>query len=93
MVPRELEKHPIVQRLFDSRVLHLVARGYADKDNTGVRYNIYNIDYGTYVDLLGTAKEPEGFTEDGKESSSGFVVPFDDKRKIRRVILNEQVLR
>jgi hypothetical protein len=29
------------------------------KDNPGVRYNIYSIDYGTYVDLIGTSKEPQ----------------------------------
>jgi hypothetical protein len=33
---RELEKNDMVQRLFDSRVLHLVKRGYADKENPGV---------------------------------------------------------
>jgi hypothetical protein len=32
MVPRELERDELLQRLFDSRVLHLVMRGYADKD-------------------------------------------------------------
>jgi hypothetical protein len=45
--------------LFDLRVLHLVQRGYADKDKPGVRYNIYTLDYGTYVDLMNTTRRPE----------------------------------
>jgi hypothetical protein len=92
MLPRHLEKHPIVQKLFDARVLHHVLRGYADKDNPGVRYNIYTLDYGTYVDLLGTSKQPElGFVETTGPGAE-IVVPFDDKRSIRRIVLNESVL-
>lgn len=92
LIPRELDKHPTIQRLFDARVLHLMRRGYADKDNPGIRYNIYTLDYGTYIDLLNTSKQPqlgfEFFNNDDKE----FVVPFDDKRSIRRIILNEEIL-
>jgi hypothetical protein len=67
-------------------------RGYADKDNPGVRYNIYSLDYGTYVDLKHTSKQPEiDFFED-REESSDFVVPFDDRRKIRRIILTSDIL-
>lgn len=93
LVPRELEKDELLQRLFDSRVLHLLTRGYADKDNPGVRYNIYTLDYGTYVDLLGTSKSPEGFAECDTNVDPEFVVPFDDRRSIRRIILTKDVLR
>lgn len=92
MLPRDLEKHPVVQRLFDSRVLHHMQRGYADKDNPGQRYNIYAIDYGAYVDLIGTAKQPELDLTDGREGLADFIVPFDDKRSIRRIILDRAVL-
>jgi hypothetical protein len=92
LIPRQLERHTMVQRLFDARVLHLMKRGYADKDNPGVRYNIYSLDYGTYVDLLNTSKQPElGFGQDEGERSE-FIVPFDDKRSIRRIILTEKDL-
>jgi len=90
LLPRELERNPIVQRLFDARVIHHMQRGYADKDNPGVRYNIYSIDYGTYVDLLGTTKEPELDLIEREEPD--IVVPFDDKRSIRRIILPPEVL-
>jgi hypothetical protein len=92
LLPRELERQPIVQRLFDARVLHHMLRGYADKDNPGIRYNIYTLDYGTYVDLLNTSKQPT--MEMGSVGpSNDFVVPFDDKRSIRRIILTEEILR
>jgi hypothetical protein len=92
LLPRELESHPVVQRLFDARVLHHMQRGYADKDNPGIRYNIYTLDYGTYVDLLSTRKELEVDLVEGEETE-GRVVPFDDKRSIRRIILSEASLR
>jgi hypothetical protein len=97
LLPRDLERHPVIQSLFDARVLHHLQRGYADKDNPGVRYNIYTIDYGTYVDLIGTSKQPQlGLFDMAQDSSADsladLVVPFDDKRSIRRIILNESIL-
>jgi hypothetical protein len=90
LLPRHLEKHPTVQRLFDARVIHHMQRGYADKDNPGVRYNIYTIDYGAYVDLIGTSKEPD--LELIERGDGEVVVPFDDKRSIRRIVLSEDIL-
>jgi hypothetical protein len=92
LIPRDLEKHPFIQRLFDLRVLHLMKRGYADKDNPGVRYNIYSLDYGTYVDLKHTSKQPDLEFFDDKEESNEFVVPFDDRRSIRRIVLTSDIL-
>ena len=95
LASRSVQKHPLLQRLFDARVLHLVQRGYADKDNPGVRYNIYCIDYGAYVDLIGTKSQPqlELIMEDpGELSPDGPIVPLDDKRSIRRIILPEAIL-
>lgn len=91
LAPRDLERDILLQRLFDARVLHLVTRGYADKDNPGLRYNIYTLDYGTYVNLLGTVKSPQGF-EDSAIVDPEFVVPFDDRRSIRRIVLTRDVL-
>jgi hypothetical protein len=98
LIPKELERHPVIQKLHDARVLHLMQRGYADKDNPGVRYNIYTLDYGTYVDLIGTSRQPViellEALEDGEKSIDGliYVVPFDDKRSIRRIVLREEIL-
>ena len=94
LLPRDLSRHPMIQSLFDFRVLHLMSKGYSDKDNPGVRYNIYNLDYGTYVDLIQTKKEPAltlGLIED-REPEPETVVPFDDKRSIRRIVVDRSVL-
>ena len=91
LMRKEVERHPIVQQLFDARVLHLMQRGYADKDNPGERYNIYTLDYGTYVDLIASAKHPQLYLTDDTDEPDG-VVPFDDKRSIRRIVLDENDL-
>jgi hypothetical protein len=90
LMQRDLEKHPLIQRLIDARVLHHIARGYADKDNPGVRYNIYSVDYGTYIDLINTSKEPQIDLLESEIPDA--VVPFDDKRSIRRIVLDAAVL-
>lgn len=94
LLKKELQDHDIIQQLFDSRVIHLMERGYADKDNPGIRYNIYTLDYGTYVDLINTSKEPELQLKliDEEEGDEERVVPFDDKRSIRRIVLTEEFL-
>jgi len=93
MLPREMERHPTIQRLFDARVIHHMQRGYADKDNPGLRYNIYSVDYGTYVDLIGTARQPDiQMQQDQVAADEAIIVPFDDKRSIRRIILEKAIL-
>lgn len=90
LMKRDLERHPLIQKLIDARVLHHMQRGYADKDNPGIRYNIYSLDYGTYVDLIGTSKQPAIDLEENESSDT--IVPFDDKRSIRRIILDKSIL-
>jgi len=93
LLPRELGSHIVIQRLVDLRVLHLIQRGYADKDRPGVRYDIYTLDYGTYVDLMNTSKRPEmGFATPAEADQADTVVPFDDKRSIRRIVLTQDIL-
>jgi hypothetical protein len=63
------------------------------KDKPGVRYNIYALDYGTYVDLMNTSRKPEiGFEELSGIDEKEYLVPFDDKRSIRRIILTRSIL-
>ena len=92
LLKKDLEKHPVIQKLFDLRVLHLMQRGYADKDNPGIRYNIYTLDYGTYVDLINTSRQPDLSFGKADAPSVDIVIPFDDKRSIRRIILPEDIL-
>lgn len=100
MLSREHADHPMIQSLFDLRLIHLISRGYSDKENPGQRYNIYALDYGTYVDLKRTNSEPSDFdaetdstdeNESSEERRDERVVPFADKRSIRRVILHPSI--
>ena len=89
LLPHELERSAPIQRLFDARVLHLMERGFAYPDRPGMRYNIYTLDYGAYVDVLpgcsaGIAGEPPcedlhalllANPGEGGPTGSGFVLP------------------
>jgi len=95
LVSKKLESNSYLQQLFDLRVLHIVKRGYSDKANPGDRYNIYTLDYGTYVDLLKTKSKPLDeyqLFEETEELKDDVIVPFDDKRSIRRIVLKEEAL-
>lgn len=86
-------KDPLIEYLFDSRILHIIKENIAGKDEPGIRYNVYSIDYGCYVDLINTAKAPRGLFEvendtDADGVASFKTVPQNDYRAIRRAILN-----
>lgn len=95
MLSREQSDHPMILSLFDLRLLHLIERGYSDKENPGLRYNIYALDYGTYVDLKRTKVEPDGVLFEvinvDEERTGERLVPLADKRSIRRVILQTSI--
>lgn len=85
-------RHELIDELFDKRVLHILKRNIAAHDQPGIRYDVYKIDYGCYVDLLVTNKAPKGllptFDDEDADAGVGFVdVPPDDYRAIRRAIL------
>lgn len=79
-----------IEFLFDERVLHIARRSYSAKDEPGVRYRVWKVDYGCYVDLINTAKNPSGFIFEGSEMIEGgeISVPEDDYRAVRRAILD-----
>ena len=76
--------------LFESRVLHLVRKGYSAQDEPGERYDVWVIDYGAYVDLINTKNEPKLLLRDDSavEDGSEVDVPIQDLRAIRRSILD-----
>lgn len=82
------QKDLLIDRLFDGRLIHLLKRSVSSNEEPGIRYIVYKLDYGCYVELINTQKAPEGLLpwDDGEES--GYVdVPPDDYRSIRRAIL------
>lgn len=84
------EKHDLVDALFDARLLHILKRNISARDQPGVRYDVYKLDFGCYVDLIATARAPQGFLPlDPEDGEAGFAeVPPDDYRSIRRAILD-----
>lgn len=83
-------RHALIEALYDARVLHVIKRGVSARDQPGVRFDVYTLDFGCYVHLSNTAGEPEGLFEIESESgATEFVeVPEDDYRSIRRSILD-----
>lgn len=84
-------KNDLIDYLYDSRVLHVIKKSVSSNENPGVRYNVYAIDYGCYVDLISTANAPQGLFAVDAEDGNGihFVeVPNTDYRSIRRAILD-----
>ena len=92
MLEQAHARHPVIRQLYDIRVLHRLRAGYSGRDQPGVRYDIYALDYGTYVDLKNTAAEPEMDFNMDDERPYDVVVPFDDHRSIRRIILSPRIL-
>lgn len=79
---------PEIDQLYDARLLHLLKKSIASKDEAGRRYDVYKIDYGCYVDLISTTKAPLGLLMG--EGDAYVDVPPDDYRSIRRAILRPE---
>ena len=71
-------------------VLHIIKQSVSSRDTPGIRYNVYSIDYGCYVDLINTSRNPKGLfeVEDENGENDFCKVPQNDYRSIRRAILN-----
>src|SRR3984957_2279329 len=84
-------RHPLIGALYDARALHILRRGIAARDQPGVRFSGWGLDYGCDVDLVNTVKAPKGLFEvsSNDDGTKLFVeVPSDDYRSIRRAILS-----
>jgi hypothetical protein len=81
-------RHPLIDDLFDARVLHLIKKSISAHDQPGVRYDAFKLDYGCYVDLLATNKAPSFLFTKEEEIGGTIEVPPDDYRAIRRAILD-----
>ena len=96
LVDEKYSRDSLLLALFEARVLHIVRHGYSAQDQPGERYDVWLIDYGSYVDLLHTKNAPLAFLPfDGEEYSEDltldFEVPSQDLRTIRRAILDLDV--
>jgi hypothetical protein len=80
-----------IEELFDARLLHILKKNFSSKDQPGKRFDVFKIDYGCYVDLINTGREPKSLFE--ADDGELIEVPKDDYRSIRRAILTPEVLR
>ncbi len=92
---QEHARDPLIQRLTDDRILHVIKKGYSSKDDPGDRFDVLQIDYGCYVSLLQTKSAPEGLFGDVDDDAvlEAFYavapkVPEDDYRAIRSAVLD-----
>jgi hypothetical protein len=83
-------RNDILERLFDERILHIARKSYSTNHEPGIRYKVWKLDYGCYVDLINTSRAPTGLLFEGADAdpSETIVVPQDDFRAIRRAVLN-----
>ena len=100
MVEASKAQREVLTRLLNERVLHKLSGFYSHKDKPGERFELFTIDYGAYVRFTGTVNEPYQtvlpFTDDVPSLPSDeqrFIVPLDDKRSIRRIVFDPDVLR
>jgi hypothetical protein len=87
---RSQQSYPLLEELFDARVVHVIKRRVSSNDLPGQRFDVFKLDYGCYVDVIGTASAPRGlFEAETKKGETGMIeVPRDDYRSIRRAILD-----
>jgi hypothetical protein len=86
----EVPGYHLIRYLYDARVLHVLRRGSSAQDRAGERFDVYGLDYGCYVDLINTVRQPQGLLPfDGDDDDIQYLeVPQDDFRSIRRAILD-----
>ena len=79
-----------IEYLYDNRLLHIIKQNISTKDKPGERFNVYQLDFGTYVHLINTTDQPRTLfsveNEDGEEED--ITIPTSDYRSIRRSILD-----
>jgi hypothetical protein len=95
LLRQEHTRHPLIERLIDDRILHVIKRGYSSKDDPGERFDVLQIDFGCYVSFLQTQNAPEslfgGVNDDMALDAfygSAPAVPEDDYRAIRSSVLD-----
>lgn len=99
LVHSSLSEHPTLMRLLNERVLHKLNITYSHRDKPGERYELFTLDYGAYVKFKGTENEPQEqiFFEPHQvqelaELEKRQIVPVDDHRSIRRIVLDPRSL-
>lgn len=86
--------HPLLARLFSARLLHPLRTTWSHPDRPGEPYHLVTMDYGCYVALKHTRAAPEEqiFFVPEETTARDDLVPLDDRRSIRRIVLPRESL-
>jgi hypothetical protein len=89
--------HPLLARLFTARLLHPLRTTWSHPDKPGEPYHLITMDYGCYLALQGTRADPEQrlfffLSDQDKDTKFDDMVPLDDRRSIRRIVLDRKAL-
>lgn len=85
VLPVRDAQHPLLGALYDARVLHVLRRNVALRGRTGVRYHVYAIDYGCYIDVTTTRQDDGGRITGG---ANEIAVPVETLRAYRHAVLD-----
>jgi hypothetical protein len=99
LVTSELSRDEDLQSLVDLRLLHRIHQGWSSKSEPGKRYDIFSIDYGSFIRLLDTKEGREIDLDLFKDLTTQEKVALEqplpdlDLRSIRRIIVDEKYLK
>ena len=91
----ETRSNSLLQLLLDDRLIHLVRRGISSRDHAGVRFDAYVLDFGFYVTLRATRKQPLPLQITGTDGELVDLreVPGADYRSVRAALLDFEEFR
>lgn len=87
---RNDKTYSIIDYLYDMRIIHVLKQGVSSKNTIGIKYTLYALDYGCYVQLISTKKAPLGLLiETDENNEQQYIdIPKSDYRSLRSSILN-----
>ncbi|MGH2757291.1 MAG: hypothetical protein ACRDI3_05830 [Actinomycetota bacterium] len=86
---RSASAHPLVELLYDARVLHVLKKGVSASDKLGERFDVYGLDFGCYVDFLASSEQPANTPgENGVERLTVEQVSLDEYEPTPEKILD-----
>jgi len=100
MVEASKASSSALTRLLNERVLHKLSGFYSHQDRAGERYELFCVDYGAYVKFKDTKNEPYQIVmpltnelASLNNDERRYMVPLDDKRSIRRIVFDPDMLK
>jgi hypothetical protein len=76
----------LVESLYDYRVIHIKQQGYCNPSTPENRYNVYLIDYGSYLNFLGIRLDDEELLKEYE------VVPHDSYKNIMGLVVDSALV-